>query len=123
MSGIEKNTNWRMVPFLLLIIMVFSTGCTDKDGKIEIDKGGDYSVVIPAEKGDVLYIKWETDGNIQWQLSDDNGTIIPGNPQDIVGFNNIGEENIKIQQNATFTLTFDNLDDRAIDIELEWEIR
>jgi hypothetical protein len=123
MSNIGSKIIRRIGPVLLLALVLMSAGCTDKDNGIEIKKGGHYSVMIPAEKGDELHIKWNTEGEIQWQLSDDNNTIVPGNPQDIVGFNNVGEEYIKIKQNATYTLTFENLDERKIDIELVWEIK
>ena len=106
---------------LLLVLVVMSTGCTDKDDTIEIEKGKTYSVAIPAEKGDVLYIKWESDGKIQWQLSDDNDTRLPSQPKFISGSER--EKPLELHQNATYILTFENQDTKTITLQLEWEIR
>jgi len=76
---------------------------------------------IPAEKGDLLYIKWEADGELEWQLSDNNDTRLPGQPKFISGSER--EKELELHQNATYTLSFENLDTKTIALDLEWEIR
>ena len=121
MSDFRKKKNGRMVPVLLLILVVFSTGCEDDESKIQIEKGGHYSVDIPAEKGDVLHVKWNADGEMQWQLTDDNDTRVASQPKNTLCVDR--EQEIELQQNATYTLRFDNLDTKTVVLHLEWEIR
>jgi len=120
-STIRLGVNAIIILSIILVIM--SSGCEEKDDSIEIGPDTPYSIDIKANKGDLLYFKWESSGDLTWQLLDDNDTRVPGIPETIYGSERTGVKEIELFQNATYTLHFACVNEKTISIDLEWELR
>ncbi len=115
-----------IIPLILvfvIIVCLFTCGCEDNEDGLRLEPGGEHVIHIDAREGDILVLEWRADGEIGWQLSDDNDTAVPGRTELIFGYEIEGREEILLYQNATYRIRFENLAREEIYLTMSWEIR